>query len=138
MDLNLKDRVAVVTGGAAGIGEAIARALAAEGCIISILDRDAAAARKAAAALIESGHQAQSIACDIGDAAAPILAEDGEGKSVVIQHPGPPGLEIGRTVGVMAAPFRHRPQIDVRPVREIPHSFVQTHANPPANHRSAF
>jgi len=70
MDLNLKDRVAVVTGGAAGIGEAIARALAAEGCIIVILDRDAAAASKAAAALVESGHQAQSTACDIGDAAA--------------------------------------------------------------------
>jgi NAD(P)-dependent dehydrogenase (short-subunit alcohol dehydrogenase family) len=40
MDLNLKDRVAVVTGGAAGIGEAIARALAAEGCRVSILDRN--------------------------------------------------------------------------------------------------
>jgi 3-oxoacyl-[acyl-carrier protein] reductase len=70
MDLNLKDRVAVVTGGAAGIGEAIARALAAEGCIIFILDRDAAAASKAAAALVESGHQAHSTACDISDAAA--------------------------------------------------------------------
>ena len=40
MDLNLKDRVAVITGGAAGIGEAIARQLAAEGCNIFILDRD--------------------------------------------------------------------------------------------------
>lgn len=70
MDLNLKDRVAVVTGGAAGIGEAIARALAAEGCIVFILDRDAAAASKAAAALVESGHRAQSTACDISDAAA--------------------------------------------------------------------
>lgn len=30
MDLNLKGRVAVVTGGAAGIGEAIAGALAAD------------------------------------------------------------------------------------------------------------
>ena len=76
MDLNLKDRVAVVTGGAAGIGEAIARALAAEGCIIFILDRDAAAASKAAAALVESGHQAQSAACDIGVAAAVTRAFD--------------------------------------------------------------
>ena len=74
MDLNLKDRVAVVTGGAAGIGEAIARALAAEGCTVFILDRDATAARKAAAALVESGHQAQSTTCDIGDAAAVVQA----------------------------------------------------------------
>ena len=48
MDLNLKGRVAVVTGGAAGIGEAIARALAAEGCHVSILDRNEVAARKLA------------------------------------------------------------------------------------------
>ena len=41
MDLNLKGRVAVITGGAAGIGEAIGDALAAEGCKICIVDRNA-------------------------------------------------------------------------------------------------
>ena len=46
MDLNLKDRVAVITGGAAGIGEAIAGALAAEGSHVFILDRDEGAARQ--------------------------------------------------------------------------------------------
>ena len=55
MDLNLKGRVAVVTGGAAGIGEAIVRALAAEGCHVSILDRNESAARKLATSLTESG-----------------------------------------------------------------------------------
>lgn len=70
MDLNLKGRVAVITGGAAGIGEAIARSLAAEGCHVHILDRDANAARKVATAMVESGHQAQSAACDVSDAAA--------------------------------------------------------------------
>ena len=47
MDLNLKGRVAVITGGGAGIGEAIGRALAAEGCTICIVDRDGDAASKA-------------------------------------------------------------------------------------------
>lgn len=70
MDLNLKGRVAVITGGAAGIGEAIARALAAEGCNICILDRDASAALKTASALSESGVQVQSAAVDVGDPAA--------------------------------------------------------------------
>ena len=75
MDLNLKGRVAVVTGGAAGIGEAIARVLAGEGCQVAILDRDAGAAAKAAAALAEFG--AQGYAADVADAAAvaKIIAE---------------------------------------------------------------
>jgi NAD(P)-dependent dehydrogenase (short-subunit alcohol dehydrogenase family) len=64
MELNLKDRVAVVTGAAAGIGEAIARALAAEGCKLCILDRDANAAQKTASSL---PGQAQSAAVDVGD-----------------------------------------------------------------------
>jgi NAD(P)-dependent dehydrogenase (short-subunit alcohol dehydrogenase family) len=70
MELELTDRVAVVTGGAAGIGEAIARTLAAEGCCVCILDRDGSAARKIAAALTNSGLQAQSAAVDVGDPAA--------------------------------------------------------------------
>ena len=64
MDLNLKDRVAVVTGGAAGIGEAIARALAAEGCRVSILDRNEDAARKLAESI---GGATQFAAANIGE-----------------------------------------------------------------------
>jgi NAD(P)-dependent dehydrogenase (short-subunit alcohol dehydrogenase family) len=47
MDLQLKNRVVLVTGGAKGIGEAIVRLLAAEGAIPVIVDRDADAGRKA-------------------------------------------------------------------------------------------
>jgi 3-oxoacyl-[acyl-carrier protein] reductase len=64
MDLNLKDRVAVVTGGAAGIGEAIARALAAEGCRVSILDRNEDAARKLAESI---GGATQFVAANVGE-----------------------------------------------------------------------
>jgi len=70
MEFNLKNRVAVVTGGAAGIGAAVARALAAEGCNICIADRDALAAETTAAALAKSGVAANSAAVDVGDAAA--------------------------------------------------------------------
>lgn len=43
MDLQLKDRVVVITGGAKGIGAAITRACAEEGAIPAIVDRDQAA-----------------------------------------------------------------------------------------------
>ena len=46
MDLQLKDKVVLVTGGAKGIGEAIVRTLAAEGAIPVIVDRDADAATR--------------------------------------------------------------------------------------------
>ena len=68
MDLNLKGRVAVVTGGAAGIGEAIARALAAEGCTICLLDKNAGAARAAASAITTDGKPAFFAAADVADA----------------------------------------------------------------------
>lgn len=43
MDLQLKDKVVVITGGAKGIGGAITRACAEEGAIPAIVDRDQAA-----------------------------------------------------------------------------------------------
>lgn len=53
----LKDQVAVVTGGARGIGLAIAGALAKEGARVAVLDVDADGARAAAAELPGQGHQ---------------------------------------------------------------------------------
>jgi len=70
MDINLKDRVAVVTGGGSGLGEGIARALAAEGCKLCIFDRDASAAQQTALSLTATGIIAQSIAVDVGDPTA--------------------------------------------------------------------
>jgi len=46
MNLGLKGKFALVTGGAQGIGEAITRALLAEGCIVAFTTRDAAAREK--------------------------------------------------------------------------------------------
>ena len=46
MDLHLKDKVIIVTGGAKGIGEAIVRLLSEEGALPVILDKDEESAKK--------------------------------------------------------------------------------------------
>ncbi len=43
MDLALKGRVALITGPAKGMGAAISRAFAAEGCRVALIGRDIAA-----------------------------------------------------------------------------------------------
>jgi 3-oxoacyl-[acyl-carrier protein] reductase len=63
--LDLNGRHAVVTGGASGIGLAIAERLAASGATITIWDRDPGAARKTAAGL-----SCEGIAVDVADMAA--------------------------------------------------------------------
>jgi NAD(P)-dependent dehydrogenase (short-subunit alcohol dehydrogenase family) len=51
MDLHLKDKVAVITGGSKGIGLGIARAFAREGCHVVITARTAAEVEAAAASI---------------------------------------------------------------------------------------
>jgi NAD(P)-dependent dehydrogenase (short-subunit alcohol dehydrogenase family) len=70
MELDLKSRVAFVTGAGAGIGEAIACTLAAEGCAVGVADRDGSAAERVASALVRDGHAAHAIAVDVGDGTA--------------------------------------------------------------------
>lgn len=70
--LRLRGQVAVVTGGSRGIGYAIARALAAEGCNVVITGRPAAMLNQSAAQMAKSvGTRGQSqivpLVCDVRD-----------------------------------------------------------------------
>jgi 3-oxoacyl-[acyl-carrier protein] reductase len=64
---DLEGRVAVVTGGAGGVGRGIADVLAAEGARVAVVDRDAAAGRAAADALRAAGGEALAVAADVAD-----------------------------------------------------------------------
>jgi NAD(P)-dependent dehydrogenase (short-subunit alcohol dehydrogenase family) len=63
----LEDKVCVVTGGAQGIGAAIAEELARHGGRIAILDLDDVAAETRAAELRRGGAAARAIRCDVAD-----------------------------------------------------------------------
>lgn len=63
---SLQGKVALVTGGAKGIGGAIALALARAGAAVGLLGRDEAALQASAAALRAAGHAAAHAVLDVG------------------------------------------------------------------------
>ena len=58
MDLKIKDKIAIVTGGGNGIGEAIALRLASEGAKVVVADLNIEAAQKVARAIQAGGGDA--------------------------------------------------------------------------------
>jgi 3-oxoacyl-[acyl-carrier protein] reductase len=70
MDLGLKGRKVLVTGGTKGIGRAIADMFAAEGANVAICARDKTEVEAATAALAEKGGKAFGAAVDVADGPA--------------------------------------------------------------------
>ena len=67
MDLQLKNKVIIVTGGAKGIGEGIVRVLAVEGAIPIIVGRSEPDNTKIVNELLSNGHKAWQVAVDLTD-----------------------------------------------------------------------
>jgi NAD(P)-dependent dehydrogenase (short-subunit alcohol dehydrogenase family) len=69
VDLGIRGRVALVTGGARSLGKADALALAAEGCKVGIVDLNGEGADETAKEIVAAGGTARGYACDIREAA---------------------------------------------------------------------
>lgn len=67
MDLELKDKVVVITGGSKGIGLAVARGFAAEGARVAIIARGLEGLEAAREELAELGCEAATVAADLTD-----------------------------------------------------------------------
>jgi NAD(P)-dependent dehydrogenase (short-subunit alcohol dehydrogenase family) len=116
MDLNLKSRVAFVTGGGAGIGETIARALAGEGCTVWVADRDRDATMRTAAAMARDGLSAHAVTLDVAEAAGVEAAFAGlRGKTgapeILVNAAGL--LSIGRVADLPASEFDRVARVNI-------------------------
>ena len=65
----LHNRIAIVTGGASGIGRALSEQLAAAGACVVIADIDGQSAEQAAASIRQRGERAEAAQVDVSDAA---------------------------------------------------------------------
>jgi NAD(P)-dependent dehydrogenase (short-subunit alcohol dehydrogenase family) len=72
MDLGLEGKRAVVTGGSKGIGRAVAKALATEGCTVAVAARTEGELRRAA----------DELAADTGRLVVPVVVDTGSAESV--------------------------------------------------------
>jgi 3-oxoacyl-[acyl-carrier protein] reductase len=65
MMMKLEDKVAIVTGGAQGIGEAICHAYAREGAKVAVVDRKSDLAQAVAKKIVDRGGMAKAFQCDV-------------------------------------------------------------------------
>ena len=100
MDFGIRNRVAMVAAASKGLGRAIAEALAAEGCRVSICSRSEASMADARAAIESAGGEVLAVACDVSKA-----ADLQRWSEATIARFGQVDILVTNTGGPPAAPF---------------------------------
>lgn len=93
--MSLSGRLAVVTGGASGIGEAVCLVLAEEGATVVVADKQLEAARKVAASL-PGGARHQAVYVDVGDSDSVVQLFD----SIKAAYPALPLTAVVNCAGI--------------------------------------
>lgn len=89
MELQIKGKTALITGGSRGIGRAIAQALASEGCNVVLTSRNADELAKAKAEIGKAGVTVRTVAADLADSATVArLAKDFPEVDVLVNNAG--------------------------------------------------
>lgn len=107
MDLQLRGKRALITGGSKGIGRASAMALADEGCDVTLVARDEAALRQAADAIRSRAQvNVRTISADLSsDAAVRNVAEQAGELDILVNNAG--AIPPGDLLSVDDARWRH-------------------------------
>lgn len=97
-DMRFRNDIVVVTGAGSGIGEAAARAFAAEGACVAVADRDFANAQRVASELISAGQNSMAVPIEvteersIDEACSEVEARFGGAISVLVNSAGLMGV----------------------------------------------
>ena len=100
MSTNLAGRTTVITGASSGIGEATARALAAEGAPVALLARRAGRIETLAAEITAAGGKAVACVADVRDRDAVLRAADAIGEAL-----GPVHVLVNNAGVMLLSPF---------------------------------
>ena len=103
----LKGKVAIVSGGATGIGAAAARLFAVEGAAVGIIDRNADLGQALAAELTNAGHRAVFAAADVSQKAQVEAAV-----AYVAQALGPVNVLFNHAGTIVIKPFLDTEEAD--------------------------
>jgi len=106
---HLRGKRALITGGAGGIGRALASALVAEGAEVIVADVDGQAATEFAAALVGAGHVAAALRLDVTDIDSIAAA-----RSTLLESAGPPDILFNNAGVVSGGPFARVPLTEHR------------------------
>ncbi|MEM6680898.1 MAG: SDR family oxidoreductase [Pseudomonadota bacterium] len=98
--MRLEGKIAIVTGGSQGIGEAIATRYAAEGAKVAIFNRTVSKAERVVDGIVDAGGQAAAFACDIGN---PEAIQQACGKT--ISHFGIPDILVNNAGAYLLTPL---------------------------------